>query len=181
MTVKLKSGVYEIVNHQHKNHAGLTEDKVIRGDTFENQKDIVDRKLLWRVTLLGNGKRSIRNNKSTFYTVCDQPPRESCSIFAKATCLSQWAIVDTGNTGCYAIAPTNNPNLFWGLNDAELGTPILLRNAGSNPANWWSFRRWKAKRNKKLLYDEQILDCQPLAGTVMGATGILGAQNDAEV
>ncbi|KAF8180686.1 hypothetical protein K438DRAFT_2170880, partial [Mycena galopus ATCC 62051] len=51
----------------------------------------------------------------------------------------QWIIKETRTPDYFTISPTDATDLFWGLPDREMKTPIVLRESATDRKNHWKF------------------------------------------
>jgi len=92
----------------------------------------------WNVTLLNNTKYSIKNHEFGYYPHCGTRASKGDVIQGKPN-MQQLVIKDTRYKGQYTISPSDRTELFWGLEDEELGTPITLRDSSTDQRNHWKF------------------------------------------
>ncbi|TDL15888.1 hypothetical protein BD410DRAFT_795937 [Rickenella mellea] len=115
--------MYEIINVHTKNHLGLEGDEI----------------MVWHVEELRNANYAIKNGLR--FASCGVRPNLDDCITVGAM-LRQWIIKETRYKGQYIIQ-NSDVQLFWGLKDSELGTPITLQKYPTNPKNNWEFHLWK--------------------------------------
>ncbi|TDL21093.1 hypothetical protein BD410DRAFT_899134 [Rickenella mellea] len=137
----LDPGTYIIQNVMHQSIATQLREKrvVADADTTSDQTYGLRLEMLWRISHLNNGKFTIKNFLTNDYAASTTFPLKSDAIVAKQS-RQQWVIKETGFKGRYVIYTTatlTRIDLFWGLANDELLTPITLRDIPNNPSNQW--------------------------------------------
>ncbi|KAJ7748399.1 hypothetical protein B0H16DRAFT_906633 [Mycena metata] len=93
----------------------------------------------WNFTLLTSKKYTINNYGFSHFASCETRPDSGASVCGGRR-NQQWIIKETRVRGNFTISPTD-ANLFWGLTDSEVGTPIALAEDSTAPENQWIFAR----------------------------------------
>ncbi|TDL21084.1 hypothetical protein BD410DRAFT_868470 [Rickenella mellea] len=147
----INPGAYTIRNVTHQNVATQSEENMLVGLAHSNTASTwpeqgLDLFQLWSISLLQNGKYTIRNIETNRYAACTNFPMIDETIIATQE-LQQWDIKESGFKGRYVIYTTSGSiELFWGLPNGHRHTLICLRDRPNNPANQWEIRTvdsWK--------------------------------------
>jgi len=96
----------------------------------------------WNITLLNNRKYHIKNHGFSNSAGCDNRAEKGDSVRGRGR-NQQWIIKESRIRGQYTIAPTD-ADVFWGLVDGEMDTPITLASAPTDPKNQWTFAKTSA-------------------------------------
>ncbi|KAJ7494861.1 hypothetical protein B0H11DRAFT_2227623 [Mycena galericulata] len=134
------TGRYTITNVKFKNLAILPdandESDIVAG-TDENAASEK-----WNVTLLNNKRYTIKNHGFSNFAACDTRAELGETVSGRSR-TKQWAIKETRVKGQFTISPTD-ADLFWGLADGELGTPLTLAGVPTDAKNQWIFTKANA-------------------------------------
>ncbi|KAJ7088264.1 hypothetical protein C8R44DRAFT_892805 [Mycena epipterygia] len=131
------TGRYTITNVKYRNLAVLpdaNDESDIIADTDANAASEK-----WNVTLLNNKRYTIKNHGFSNFAACDTRPNLGDSVSGRSR-NKQWIIKETRVRGQFTIAPTD-ADLFWGLADGEISTPITLAGAPTDAKNQWIFTK----------------------------------------
>lgn len=93
--------------------------------------------LKWNVVQLGNGKYTIQNQTHASYACCGPRAPLGGEVVGKYTS-QQFIIQETRIRGHYAISPSDS-QLYWGLPDDALETPVGLASTFTDTRNHWQF------------------------------------------
>ncbi|TDL21042.1 hypothetical protein BD410DRAFT_899108 [Rickenella mellea] len=132
-------GTYTIQNVLHRSVASQSSESTVvaDADTDSGPSYGLNLRMLWSILLLSNGKYTIKNIGTNDYATSPTRPASDDIILTKPS-RQQWVIKETGFKGRHVIYTTAaNTDLFWGLADGELLTPISLRNTPNHPGNQW--------------------------------------------
>ncbi|TDL21051.1 hypothetical protein BD410DRAFT_840773 [Rickenella mellea] len=95
----------------------------------------------WSISRLDNDKYTIRNIGTNHYAASPSFPKVEGNIITTQN-LQQWDIRETGVKGKYVIYTTAaDIDLFWGLANGQLETPISLREIPNTPSNQWELTK----------------------------------------
>ncbi|TDL30052.1 hypothetical protein BD410DRAFT_50760 [Rickenella mellea] len=119
----LVTGVYTITNVRHRNLVEMDVDNSIIA-TVANDGEHPAGQMLWIITLLSNGRYTVRNavdgrERLPRYAVCSALPKVNDEI-SSARNRCQWKIVETSTKKHYIIQPNSTVDCFWGLRNGEL-------------------------------------------------------------
>ncbi|TDL21066.1 hypothetical protein BD410DRAFT_829269 [Rickenella mellea] len=142
--MSIDPGAYTIQNVMHRNFA-VQQGGYIVGyahSTGASMKDDgVDLGKVWSISRLDNDKYTIRNIETNDYAASQKYPAPEENIITRKN-LHQWVIKETAVKGRYVICTTGtHVDLFWGLPDGELDTPISLRERPNTPSNQWELTK----------------------------------------
>ncbi|TDL21069.1 hypothetical protein BD410DRAFT_804499 [Rickenella mellea] len=139
--MSIEPGAYEIQNVMHRNFASqmVGDNRVVAH--AENSSIIsltgVDLRRAWSISRLDNDKYTIRNIDTNYYAASPNFPVVEGLIITTQD-LQQWDIKETGIKGRYVIYTTAaDIDLFWGLTNGNLHSPISLRDRPNTPSNQW--------------------------------------------
>ncbi|KAF8149322.1 hypothetical protein K438DRAFT_2027407 [Mycena galopus ATCC 62051] len=96
----------------------------------------------WNVTLLNNKKYTIKNHGFSNFAACETRAESGACVNGR-NCQQQWIIKETRIKGQFTISPTD-ADLFWGLADGEMDTPITLAGVPTDAKNQWHFAKANA-------------------------------------
>ncbi|KAJ7088265.1 hypothetical protein C8R44DRAFT_819362 [Mycena epipterygia] len=125
------TGRYTITNVQHRNFAVL-HDANDRSDIVAGAEANGDGEK-WNITLLNNKKYTIKNHGFSKSAACDTRPASGDNVSGRSR-NQQWIIKETRTKGQFTISPTD-AELYWGLADCEIDTPITLRKTPTDNKN----------------------------------------------
>ncbi|TDL18168.1 hypothetical protein BD410DRAFT_900951 [Rickenella mellea] len=91
----------------------------------------------WNVVDLGNGKHSVMNQGSANYANSGFRAQKGSAVVGRSN-LQQFKITECRVKGTYTIGPTD-VQLYWGLSDDQLGTPVQLDAIPNTERNQWFF------------------------------------------
>ncbi|TDL21055.1 hypothetical protein BD410DRAFT_804488 [Rickenella mellea] len=139
-------GAYTIQNVMHRNFAAQSgESRVVahvdRAKTADG--DQLNLRKVWSISRLDNDKYTIRNIETNDYAAAPHFPAVEENITATQD-LHQWDIRETGFKGRYAariFTTAADIDLFWGLTNGQLRTPISLRDRPNTPSNQWELTK----------------------------------------
>ncbi|TDL21044.1 hypothetical protein BD410DRAFT_840765 [Rickenella mellea] len=149
--MSIDPGAYIIQNVTHRNFAaqsaGTTvvaytesRSRSITSVTSSGEADLNLRKV-WSISRLNNDKYTIRNIETNEYAATSTFPAIEQSIITTQA-LRQWDIKETAVRGRYVICTNRaKSDLYWGLTDDELDTPITLRDSPNTPSNQWELTK----------------------------------------
>ncbi|TDL21037.1 hypothetical protein BD410DRAFT_840759 [Rickenella mellea] len=134
------TGTYTIENVTHRSIAAQSPDieaVVADVDKDRTQSYGHNLRMLWTISHLNGDKYTIKNMGTNDYAACTIQPGIDDIIVNRRT-RYPWTIKETGFKGKYVIYTTAASNeLFWGLPNDELSTPISLRDKPNHPSNQW--------------------------------------------
>ncbi|KAJ7093541.1 hypothetical protein C8R44DRAFT_396243 [Mycena epipterygia] len=125
MATSLDTGRYTIKNVKWKNLAVLP-DPHDESDIEAGTEPKGDGEK-WNITLLTNMRYNIKNHGFSNSAGCGTRPEEDDSVSGRRTRDQQWIIKETRKTGWFTISPTDASDLYWGLDDGEIRTPVSLQ------------------------------------------------------
>ncbi|TDL23526.1 kinase-like protein [Rickenella mellea] len=133
--MSITTGTYKIINVETGNCAGLVDNEVVSEVRVGHNEQEIQR-ILWKVTDLGvRGKYSIQNVSSGEYAFCPVYAKER-EVVSSSSTRQQWAIQQTAKKTHFVISPSS-VQLFWNLEDEEIGTPIVLsKNPMTAQSHW---------------------------------------------
>ncbi|TDL23550.1 hypothetical protein BD410DRAFT_165729 [Rickenella mellea] len=168
-TDKLKSGIYTITNARFRNMVRLNHENKLVGDTIADYglTEVVARRMLWFVTLHHNGMYTMRNSANVRFFACSPVGKDGITTSPSR---HQWNIISTGVEDRYVIQPIDRPDLQWGLEHAELRTPVTLCKTPTNPRNNWEFNPWHGA-----LRQDPDISSTLLIGVLMKEDDIFGS------
>ncbi|TDL21049.1 hypothetical protein BD410DRAFT_840771 [Rickenella mellea] len=138
--MSIDPGAYEIRNIMHGNFAvqhGGTVVASAHPDVQSMGGSGSDLERMWSISHLNNDKYTIRNMETNHYASSPSFPAMGENIITTQA-LQQWAIKETGVKGRHVIYTTAaDIELFWGLANGLLKTPISLRDIPNTPSNQW--------------------------------------------
>ncbi|TDL21076.1 hypothetical protein BD410DRAFT_840796 [Rickenella mellea] len=142
--MSIEPGAYTIQNVMHGNFAFQRGGRV-EGYADYNQASMTEIGLnlvkVWSISRLDNGKHTIRNIATNDYAASVKFPTIEENLITTRY-LHQWAIKGTAVKGRYVICTTGaHIELFWGLTDGELNTPVSLRDRPNTPSNQWELTK----------------------------------------
>ncbi|TDL21063.1 hypothetical protein BD410DRAFT_899111 [Rickenella mellea] len=133
-------GAYTIQNVTHGNYAVQRNGSVVGYANYTEGSmgdDGIDLVTVWSISRLDNSKYTIRNIATNDYAASVKFPTIEENLITTRN-LHQWAIKETAVKGRYVICTTGaHIDLFWGLPDGELDTPVSLRDRPNTPSNQW--------------------------------------------
>ncbi|KAF7372438.1 hypothetical protein MVEN_00105100 [Mycena venus] len=129
------TGRYTIINVQFLNFAVLP-DADDRSDIVAGTQPEHDGEK-WNITLLNNGKYTIKNHGFSSEASCEYRPAQEANLVGGRCTGKQWIIKETRTKDQFTISPTD-ADLFWGLTDGEMKTPIVLRETATDRKNHWT-------------------------------------------
>ncbi|TDL13527.1 hypothetical protein BD410DRAFT_846859 [Rickenella mellea] len=142
----INPGPYEIQNVTHRTFAIQSQENTVEThadrivSSFGRPLDANLAKT-WSISRLDNNQYTIRNIGTEQYAASANFPAIEGQIITKQD-LQQWDIKETGVKGRYVIYTTvANIDLFWGLANGRLRTPISLRDTPNTPSNQWELRK----------------------------------------
>jgi len=131
----IDTGRYNIVNYGSGNLAVLhdpNESDLVAGlnEGKSGEK--------WDIMLLSNRKFTIRNYGHELFAHCGHRATTGGGVNSKGV-LQQFVIKESRFRNKYTIAPSDNPDVFWGVPDDEIGTPLELGSTPTHKRYLWSF------------------------------------------
>jgi len=96
----------------------------------------------WNVTLLNNKRYTIKNHGFTHFAGCDNRASKGDGVRGRER-NQQWIIKESRVKGQYTISPTD-ADVFWGLEDGENDSPVILATAPNDAKNQWTFTKTTA-------------------------------------
>ncbi|TDL13908.1 hypothetical protein BD410DRAFT_846528 [Rickenella mellea] len=140
--MSIDPGVYTIRNVMHRNFAAQSSEGTVvaYADRITSSVGLYDPygddepDYWWSISRLDNDKYSIRNIETKDYAASPNFPAIEEDIIT-ARNLHQWDVKETAIKGKYVIYTNRaKTDLFWGLTDGQLLTPISLRNKPNTQA-----------------------------------------------
>ncbi|KAI0321300.1 hypothetical protein OF83DRAFT_1081027 [Amylostereum chailletii] len=134
----ITTGTYVITSVRSGNVVALQDGNTGTPVTVETDKQ--ENKGKWTVTLLSNGKYTIKNYEYNTFAHVESRASEGAVVEAQSDA-KQWAIKETNNKGKYTINPSDKSDLYWYIPGDETGTPVELKDAPANKRAWFTFQK----------------------------------------
>ncbi|TDL21067.1 hypothetical protein BD410DRAFT_840788 [Rickenella mellea] len=172
--MSVEPGAYTIQNVMHRNFAIQSQEDTVVGHAesvvgsfgFRTNREVNLLKL-WSISRLDNDKYTVRNIETNHYAGSPSFPTVGGSVITTQN-LQQWDIKETGVKGRYVIyTSAADIDLFWGLSNPRLLTPISLRDIPNTPSNQWELVKFDLWRDVGHLR-AKLADVQNVATTLLG-------------
>jgi len=134
-----ETGTYHITNLRIKNLSSASDGDP--GSLVVGQEDMGTANQKWNIIQLNNGHYLIENfGHAAVYATCESHPSPGAPIEVGRQ-PKQWMLKETSPDGAILIAPLDASYLFWHLDNAQEGVPVILEYGEPDTKNHWTFKK----------------------------------------